>query len=172
MEKLWLVIFNYKKHNKNYIKLIVKDYPLYTYNLTINNNYIRFKLFSITCELFLNLIIDNHKYLIEIRKNIIYLKYFNKTKLYINPIHNKEIQNAIKDFNYMIVKIKLDNNILLVIINNIIIINYQFKYNVNKIEDVKIFSITDNNNLIDLLNPKLVKRELGNYNNIVNVVLF
>jgi hypothetical protein len=28
LEKLWLVIFNYKKHNKNYIQLKIKDYPI------------------------------------------------------------------------------------------------------------------------------------------------
>jgi hypothetical protein len=37
LEKLWLVIFNYKKYNKNYIKLKIKDFPEYIHDLKVIN---------------------------------------------------------------------------------------------------------------------------------------
>jgi hypothetical protein len=163
LEKLWLVIFNYKKYNKNYIELKVKDFPIYNYNLKINSNNINIKLFIITCELYLNLIIDGQNYSISISRNIIFLKHNNKTILKYNSVFNKNIQEAIKDMSYVILIIKLDNNHIIASVNNLIVIDYKFTYKVNKIESAKIFSLTNDNNFIDLLNPKSKNRELEKY---------
>ena len=163
LEKLWLVIFNYKKHNKNYINLKVKDFPIYNYNLTVKQNLINIKLFVITCELYLNLVIDNQNYSMSISKNIIFLKHYNKTILKINNTFNQNIQDKIKDMSYITLNIKLHNNKLIVSTNDLVVIDYQFKHKVNKINSAKIFSLIDENKFIDLLNPESNNRELEKY---------
>jgi hypothetical protein len=165
LEKLWLVIFNYKKHNKHYINLKTKDFPVYNYQLKVKQSkntesIIHFKLFIIVCEIYLNLLINNDNYSINITKNIIYLKHNTKTLLKINPIPNINIQNKIKNMSYVTVEIKLVNNNLIVSVNNYIVINYHLENKVNKINSAKIFSLTDNNKFIDLLNPNSTNREL------------
>jgi hypothetical protein len=189
MEKLWLVIFNYKKNNKNYISLKVKDYPIYNYNLTINHynenininslqkfktltikninknlilSLIYFKLYIITCNLYINLLIDKESYTLNITKNNIFLKHGTKKLLKYNPGENKDILDALKDMNEAIVEIKLYKNILTILVNKIIIINYTLK-NVFKIENAKIFSLTDDYKFIDLLNPESNNKELEKY---------
>jgi len=162
MEKLWLVIFNYKKYNKNYIKLKVNNYPIYNYNLTVKKNSISFKLFNITCNIYLNLIIDNNKYIITINKNTIHFKH--KKTLFKKVItFDKLIQTIIKDMNYIKVEIKLSNNNLIVLFNNFEMINYKFMYKVNEINSAKILLLTNDNELIDLLNPNLINRESEKY---------
>ena len=42
IERLWLVIFNYKKYNKNYIPLKIKDHELKNHTLTVKNNICKF----------------------------------------------------------------------------------------------------------------------------------
>jgi hypothetical protein len=163
MEKLWLVIFNYKKYNKNYIHLKVNDFPIYNYNLTIKENTINIKLFVITCELYLNLSINNKTYSISISRNIIFLKHNNKTLLKYSAIFNKNIQEALKDMSYIILNIKLHNNTLIVSTNDLVLIDYKFKNKVNKIESAKIFSLTKDNKFIDLINPNSNKKELEKY---------
>ena len=163
LEKLWLVIFNYKKHNKNYINLKVKDYPIYNYNLTVKENNIKIKLFVITCELYFNLIIDNQIYSVSISKNVIFLKHYNKTLYKYDTTINRNIQELFKDMNYIIIDIKLHNNTLIISINNIVILNYIFKNKINKINNGKIFSLTEDNKFTDLLNPNSKNRELEKY---------
>ena len=163
LEKLWLVIFNYKKYNKNYINLKVKDFPIYNYNLVVKQNSIHIKLFVITCELYLNLVIDNKNYSISISRNIIFLKNIYKTIVKINTTFNKNIQDKIKDMSYITLSIKLHNNKLVVSTNDLVVIDYQFKHKVNKIENAKIFSLTEDNKFIDLLNPNSNNKELEKY---------
>jgi len=172
LEKLWLVIFNYKKYNKHYILKKAKDFPLYNYNLSIqyNNknlkkleNIIKFKLFIISCEVHLYLIIDKKNCHIGFSKGIIYLGYNDKKLYKYNCLEDKKIQNLLKDMSEIIVEIKLFNNNLTLIVNNYKIIDFKFKYNIHKIENAKIFSITDNNQLIDLINQDVINRELDNY---------
>jgi hypothetical protein len=162
MEKLWLVIFNYKKYNKNYIDLKTTDFPIYNYNLTIKQNTINFKLFNITCNIYLNLIIDNKKYSITINKNIINLKY-DKSLFKKEITFDKLIQNIIKDVSYITIEIKLLNNNLIVLFNNFEMINYKFMYKVNKIETASILLLTKDNQLVDLLNPKSNNKILEKY---------
>lgn len=165
LEKLWLVIFNYKKHNKNYLKLKVKDFPIYNYQLTVRNNLIKFKFKSIvSLELYLNLTINNQLYSINISRNVIFLKSTNKTLLKSKPSENKNIQNILKNNTEIIVEIKLHNNSLIVSMNNIIFVDYHFKFNITNIENAKIFSIMNDNNFVDLLNnTKTNKKELEKY---------
>jgi hypothetical protein len=128
LERLWLVIFNYKKYNKNYINLKVKDYLLQNYNLNIKNNIARFSYFNIYCQIYMNVIIDDITYNIYISKLNIYLKknkdfkllYTHESKL------NKNMKNILKDTENYDVIISLENNILKVVINSNIIIEYNF----------------------------------------------
>ena len=174
LEKLWLIIFNYKKYNKNYIHLKIKDFPLYTYNLTIKSDklksFVYFKLFNILSELYINISIDNILYDINITKQLIYLKYPQKIKFFKNNIFNKEFQNIFKFMTYIEIKIELHNNILNVLINNFIVLNYKFKYNVNKIDNIKILSLTDDNKITDLLKPNIIDRKELNYNDIFKCI--
>jgi len=172
LEKLWLVIFNYKKHNKNYIKLKIKDYPIYNYNLTNTESFCSFKLFNIISRLYMNITIDNKKYTIIIMKHVIYLKYFGKIIHKNSVFFYKKFQDIFKHMNYITVNIKLYNNTLNISINDLTVINYTFKYIVNKINNVKLLSIMPNNKVIDLLNPHLnieSKYTKGEYSNIVDV---
>ena len=171
LEKLWLLIFNYKKHNKNYINLKVKDFPIYNYNLTVKQNIIDIKVFVITCELYLNLIMDNQNYSINISRNVIFLKHYNKTILKINTTFNKNIQEALKDMSYITINIKLHNNRLITSANDLVVINYQFKHKVNKIDSAKIFSLTNDNKFVDLLNPNF-NIEMEKYNEFIEAFMF
>ena len=175
LEKLWLLIFNYKKYNKNYINLKIKNYPIYTHNLTIKydkfKSLVYFKLFNIVSQLFINIIIDNFLYNINITKELIYFKYAKKIKFFKNNIFDKEFQNIFKFMTNIEIKIELYNNILNILINNFNVLNYKFKYNVNKINNVKILSMTDGNKIIDLLNPKIENKEELNHNDIFMCML-
>ena len=176
----WRLKVNYKKNNKNYINIKDKNFPIYSYDLTIkynkiNNNigsFVSFRLFNISSELYINIVIDNIKYSIIITKHAIYLKYSKKTKLYINTIFDKKFQDIFEYMNYITINIKLENSNLNLTINNLTIINYTFKYIVNKINNVKIESLSNNNKLIDLFNLKSIKRNLEKYNNIVKCICF
>jgi hypothetical protein len=55
--------------------------------------------------------------------------------------------------------------------NTLNVLNYKFKYNVNKINNVKILSIVDDNKLVDLLNPKIIDREESKYSDIFKCLL-
>ena len=63
LEQLWLVIFNYKKNNKNYLDLDVKDYLISESNLIIKNNNIKFKFLYLN-KLYIVFYIDKIKYII------------------------------------------------------------------------------------------------------------
>ena len=175
LEKLWLVIFNYKKYNKHNIILSIKDYPIYTYNLKINNNklksIINFKLFNMISQLFINISIDNFLYYINITKHLIYLKHSKKIKFYKDNIFDTEFQKVFQYMTNIEIKIELYNNTLNILINNFNVLNYKFKYNVNKIDYIKILSITDDNKIVDLLNPNVVNKKIENYYDIFKCIL-
>jgi hypothetical protein len=128
LERLWLIIFNYKKYNKNYIPLKVKDYLLKNYDFAIKNNILKFSYFNIYCQLYINITIDDTIYIFYISKLNIYFKkkkdfkalYTHESKL------NKTMKNILKDSENYNVLITLNNNILKFIINNNIIIEYNF----------------------------------------------
>jgi len=235
LEKLWLVIFNYKKHNKNYINLKINDYPFYKYNLTIkykkpfddnkNNaslgivkidtlaygkkninkenckecktlppsntyeqqfeelyfnkstkdkdirNIVIFKLINITCELYMDIKIDNIIYNINITRYIIFLKYPNKVKFYKDVKNDELFQNIFSNIDYITIRIELYNNNLNILLNDLNIMDYKFKYDVYKINDIKIFSVNNDSKIIDLLKPDFIKKEIGNYNETIKCLL-
>ena len=61
---------------------------------------------------------------------------------------------------YITINIKLHNNRLIISANDLVVINYQFKHKVNKIDSAKIFSLTNDNKFVDLLNPKSNNKKL------------
>jgi len=149
LEKLWLLIFNYKKYNKNYVDLKINDYLLYETDLIIRNNTIRFKILNLNCNIYMNIYIDNKKYNLSITKNRILL-ILNKI-LVDNKIKlDENIQEALKDMNNLEINISLHNNILKITGNNTILLDFKFNYNVNKLTYVILFDISKQNKLIDM----------------------
>ncbi len=153
LEKLWLLIFNYPKNNKNYLDLNVSDYKIYDVNLPIKNNTINFSMFNIVCQIFIELNINNQYYKFYISRNIITMKDDkNKKLVHYEPTNNNKIKNktVLKDMTKVNVKISLKNNEFDVSLNDISLIHYKFNFknNVSKITEAKIMSITKDNNLI------------------------
>ena len=145
LEKLWLVIFNYKKYNKHYIPLKVKDYLLESYDININNNIANFSYFNIYCQLYMNIILDNKVYTVYISKINIYIKNKNCIEhlLNLNSKINNNIRNILKDNENYNVIISFENNIFKIIINGNIILEYNFnKINV-KHKTLKNITIND-----------------------------
>ena len=140
LEKLWLVIFNYKKYNKNYISLKVKDFVLQNYNLIIKNNEAKFSFFNIYFQLFMNITIDDKTYNAFISPRSIYLKIKNDFKmLYIVDAKiDPSIYKLLKDNTKNNVSIELKNNILKITVNNNVFIDYKF----NNIKHTNLKSIT------------------------------
>jgi hypothetical protein len=157
LEKLWLVIFNYKKYNKNYIKLKVKDYKLKNYTLRAKNNICNFSYFNIFCNLYITVLLDNNEYSLFISKYIIYVKKVEDSKLLYkyNIKDNKHFMKILKDMCNYNVSIRFNNNILQISINNNILINYNFnknnvKHNIKykKLGKVIVYDIAKYNKLI------------------------
>ena len=148
LEKTWLLIFNYKKNNKNYLDLNVNDYLFYETNMIIKNNTINFNIFKIifneTNNIFLHIYIDNVKYLLYIKKTIII---FYKQQLLIEKYINNDI---LKDMDYTIINISLQKNIIKITGNNVLLLEYTFNYNINKITDVILYDLSKENKFIDL----------------------
>jgi len=150
LERLWLVIFNYKKYNKHYIPLKVKDYLLQNYEINIKNNNIKFSYFNVYCQLYMKIIIDDIIYKLYISKINIYLKKNKEFKmLYTHESKlNKNMKNILKDNENYDIIITFDNNILKIIINTNIIIEYNFdKINTKhtKIKNITIYDINKYN---------------------------
>jgi hypothetical protein len=166
LEKLWLVIFNYMKYNKNYIPIKIDNTPLYNIDLTIKNNSIKFSLDIKLLHIYIQLFIDNQLYKIILLSNRILFKSINKKLLkiklndnyknqniinIINMFKNVSNINNINNTNHIIIDIKLKNNYFTLLFNNIKIINYHFKYKIKNINSAKIFTITNENKFTDLL---------------------
>ena len=154
LERLWMVIFNYKKYNKNYLDIKVKDYELQNYELKIKNNTSSFSYFNIYCNLFINIEIDSITYNVFISKYIIYIKTVkdSKTLYKYDPKHNKNVENILKNMSKYNVSITFNNNILKISINNNKLIDYYFdkiKVKHKKLGKVIIYDIAKYNKLID-----------------------
>ena len=154
LERLWLVIFNYKKYNKNYLHIKVKDYELQNYELKIKNNTSKFSYFNIYCNLFINIVIDSITYNVFISKYIIYIKTVkdSKTLYKYDPKHNKNVENILKNMSKYNVSIIFNNNILKISINNNVLIDYNFDK--NKVKHTKL--------------GKVVVYDIAKYNTLVN----
>jgi len=128
LEKLWLVIFNYKKYNKNYISLKSKDYKLSNYILTVKNNICNFSYFNIYFQLFIIINLDNQEYTIFISKYEITIKSIKTNKRIYNliTVNNKDFEKILKDKSNHNILLEFKNNILKISTNNNIIINFNF----------------------------------------------
>ena len=151
LEKLWLLIFNYKKNNKNYIDLDAKKYILSDYNLNIKNNTINFQIFIIECDIYIDLFIDNIIYNIAIGRKFLIL-YCNKKLIQRIPIiNNKNIQNILKEANIINIIIIFKNNKLVITCNNLLLFNYVINGRLlNKITKATIYNLSKDNKFIDL----------------------
>jgi len=154
LERLWLVIFNYKKYNKNYLHIKVKDYEIKNYELKIKNNEAKFSYFNIYCNLFINIGIDNIMYNVFISKYIIYIKTVkdSKTLYKYDPKHNKNVENILQNMSNYNVSIIFNNNILKISINNNVLIDYNFnKIHIKhtKLEKVVVCDIAKYNILVN-----------------------
>jgi hypothetical protein len=152
LERLWLVIFNYKKYNKHYIPLKVKDYLLESYDFPIKDNKINLSYFNIYCQLYMKITIDNTIYVIYISKLNIYLKKNKESKaLYTHDSKlDTNIKNILKDSEHYNILITLDKNILKIIINNNTIIEYNFNNkNIkhNNLKNITIYDVAKYNKL-------------------------
>ena len=169
LEKLWLVIFNYKKYNKNYIPLKVKDYEIKKVQTIIKDNISSFSYFNIYCQLFLNINIDNDNYNVFISKYTIYVKKFgdSRTLYMLDTLLNKNITSILKDKIKYNITVELKNNILKIIINGNTLIDYNFdkiKFKHHTLKSVVVNDIAEYNEFID--NNKINKlNKVNNKNN-------
>jgi hypothetical protein len=147
LEKLWLLIFNYRKNNKNYLDLNVKDYLTYDQDLVIKNNSIKFKLSIIYCQIYLEIYIDNEMHNLSISRPMIFFKNENKLLYRYEPRLDKPIQTALKDMSTVDINMSLNNNILKVICNNVVLVEYKFPKKVTKINKAKILTLSKDNKL-------------------------
>ena len=127
---------------------------LQNYELKIKNNTSKFSYFNIYCNLFINLVIDGVMYNVFISKYIIYIKTVkdSKTLYKYDPKHNKNVENILKNMSKYNISIIFNNNILKISINNNVLIDYNFdKIHVKhkKIEKVVVCDIAKYNTLLD-----------------------
>jgi hypothetical protein len=154
LEKLWLLIFNYKKNNKNYIDLNCKDYVNYDSELMIKNNTINFKLFLITFGINIEFYINNLLYNLIVGKSFVILKFYTVDQkgilLYIdNIIFKKNFQNVLKDMSDTLFKLIFDKYSISLYVNKLLFFKHPLKYSINKLEKCKIILLSKDNKLID-----------------------
>ena len=155
LERLWLTIFNYKKYNKNYIQLKVKDYKLENYTITAKNNICNFSYFNIYCNLYVTALLDNQEYSLFISKYLIYMKNLknNNTLYKYDAKHDKKIETILKNKTDYKIVVELNNNILKMSINNNKLIEFNFntiKVKHNKLNKLIVYDIAKYNKLLDL----------------------
>jgi hypothetical protein len=145
LEKLWLVIFNYKKYNKNYIPLKVKDYELKDYEPVIKSNKCDFTYFNIYCQLFMTVLLDNILYNVFVSRYVIYIKNSqNNNILYkVNTMDNKSIDAILKNKTKYDILIELNNNNIKLILNNNTLIDHNFDKNKIKHNSLKSVIVKD-----------------------------
>jgi len=150
LERLWLVIFNYKKYNKNYIPLKIKDYKLENHTITVKNNICNFSYFNIYCNLYISIFLDNAEYSLFISKYLIYMKSLknNNTLYKYDAKHNTKIENILKNKTQYNTIIELNNNIIKMSVNNNKLIEFNFssiKLKHSKLNKVIIYDIAKYN---------------------------
>jgi hypothetical protein len=154
LEKLWLVIFNYKKYNKNYLSLKVKDFILENYNIRIKNNEAKFSYFNIYFQLFISITIDETTYNAFISPRSIYLKMKNDFKMLYNfdSKLDSSIYKLLKDNTQNNISIELKNNILKITINKNVFIDYNFNNIKHKnLKSITVYDMAKYNNFEDNL---------------------
>ena len=143
VERLWLVIFNYKKYNSTYEHVKVKDYLLTNIELSIKKNIIKIHMTNIF-RLYFGILFDspnfNNLYHVVISSTICYIKHKKKGVIFYTTLKNNKIFNS-----DLIIVISLKNNKFIVNVNNVNIIEKIMKK--NKILDITLFDIAKNNNM-------------------------
>jgi hypothetical protein len=152
LERLWLSVFNYKKYNKNYIPLKVKDHKLENYTITAKNNICNFSYFNIYCNLYVTALLDNLEYSLFISKYLIYMKNLktNNTLYKYDAKHDKKIETILKNKTDYKIVVELNNNILKMSVNNNKLIEFNFniiKVKHNKLNKVIVYDIAEYNKL-------------------------
>jgi hypothetical protein len=154
LEKLWLVIFNYKKYNKNYIPLKVKDFLLQNYDVRPQNNIGSFSYFNIYCQLFMSITIDDTIYNAFISPRSIYLKVKKDYKMLYNfdSYSNSSVYKLLKDNTQNNVLIELKNNILKISVNNNVFIDHNFNNLKHKnLKSISVYDMAKYNKFVDNL---------------------
>jgi hypothetical protein len=155
LERLWLTIFNYKKYNKNYIPLKVKDYKLENYTIIAKNNMCNFSYFNIYCNLYVSALLDNHEYSLFISKYLIYMKSMKTNNILYkyDAKNDKKIESILKNKTQYNIIIELNNNILKMSVNNNTLIDFNFnsiKLKHNKLNKIMVYDIAKYNKILDL----------------------
>lgn len=159
LEKLWLVMFNYMKNNKNYKALKVKDYLLNNYKPKVKNNQALFSYFNIYCQLFITLKIDNSTYNAFISKSGIYVKN-NETRKVVymynfqynkkNIKQNKNIISYLQDNKEYIVRVEFSNNKIMIYINDNLLVSSSFIKG-NILKEVEVYDMGEYNKFTDII---------------------
>jgi hypothetical protein len=143
LEKLWLLIFNYKKYNKNYLDLNVNDYLLEDKFIECKNNKIKFSIHLFLFELVIHLTVDTQVYYLYIDPLKIVFQHYKKT-IYTKEIYKlNKYQKLLAEDQTHIVKLKLKDNNLKMYINKKCIFKIPFEHNI--INRVMLKDIAKNN---------------------------
>jgi hypothetical protein len=149
LEKLWLVIFNYKKYNKNYIPLKVKDFVIQNHEINVKNNIVNFSYFNIYFQLFMSITLDDKIYNAFISPRSVYFKMKKDFKMLYNVDAKSDISiyELLKDNTQNNILIIFSNNILKISINNVLFIDYNFNHVRHKIlKSITVFDMAKYNN--------------------------
>lgn len=118
LEKMWLVIFNYKTNNSNYVKLPESNFNIRNMDLISYKNTIHFEIYSPCHQIFLEIFTDRGKYEIQFSRGRCIMRDSKKHK-YINytiASHLSKLQ-IFKDETTADINIHLKNNYLTVNVN-------------------------------------------------------
>ena len=151
LEKMWLVIFNYKINNKHYKKLLESNFHIREVELTVEKNTVLFDIYSVFHQIFLELVIDRTPIEIQLSGGKSMIR-DNKKKKYANYTYERQFKQlqVFKDDTTINVKIKLNNNILTVFVNNSYFFNAKFTTKMNKIRYAKLHYLSDDNLVKDM----------------------
>jgi hypothetical protein len=147
-EKAWLIIFNYKKYNKNYISLKAKDFVLKNYHLIVKNNSSKFKISTQFCRLNFDIYFDNknlsslYKFFISERE--CYIRNKSRKKFYSNELKKN---NAKKIFHKkeLEIEIKLVDSTIFFYVNGHLVIDYKIEK--KNIVSILLYDISKENKL-------------------------
>ncbi len=160
LEKMWLVIFNYKINNKHYRKLLQSNYHLRDMDLVSYKNQINFEIYSACHQIFLDVVID--KMTIEMQFSRGGVKIRNKQKhKYVDMRMDKYFNKlqVFKDETTVNIKIKLVNNSLVVHINGIYFCTAKLDKAVKQLKLGKLSYLSDDNLVKDMfLNINTIKK--------------
>ncbi len=125
LEKLWMVIFNYKKHSKYYVSLMEKEYPIFTKPVVLktdSSGYYYVSIKNMACEAFLDIYMDNIRVSFSISRSRVLLKQGNR-KLMVKQLKGADYKKYWCEYD---MRIKLENNTLYIKVNGTEFVQYKF----------------------------------------------